>query len=502
MRMGLGFLTANHVLDIVAWRCQVVRGEYGDVTEQPSEGDSSGQGTYRRISRRRLLQATGGALAVGAGAAALYRGVALIAPPVRQAVRPPKGGYPLGQYQIADYGVRVRPDPASAVDVVIPPVWNLVITATLTHAPGRREQHRLEAALQAVEAAYPYTPAGVFTLVAYGLPYFRAYVHPELFATYLPRMADDGVTPVLLDAIRFPSDPPSALLETNDIVFHLRSDALDNLHDVQRALFGHSGTLAGQPAPAADIADLVHITSVRTGFVGAGLPRQMAAHAALNVAAQIPPASPLFMGFTSTQQGGEAKEVAVSFDGKRDPLLQPLTTARPGDYFAGGSTLHVSHLFEDLDAWYALSYDERVARMFHLNAVTTPGRITIETHWLNPNTTDIDAQQNQVIGHNEAVQLGSRSPEGQALQLRVDFNTMDALDGDAPAPGLHFLAFTPGSRIFHDSRQGMDATVIAQRHGIPSHANGINAFLRVTRRQNFLAPPRAHRAFPLIELQT
>jgi hypothetical protein len=31
-------------------------------------------------------------------------------------------------------------------------------------------------------------------------------------------------------------------------------------------------------------------------------------------------------------------------------------------------------------------------------------------------------------------------------------------------------------------------------------ANGINAFIQATRRQNFLIPPRAHRAFPLLEL--
>ena len=472
------------------------------MADQQSDGQSSPHGRRTRISRRRLLQATGGVLAVGAGAAALYKGLALIAPPTRQAVEPPRGGYPRGQYQIADYGVRVRPDPESAVDVVIPPVWNLVITATLTLAPGRREQQRIEAALRAVERAYAYAPAGVFVLVAYGLPYFRAYVRQNLFMTHVPRMADDATTPVLLDAIRFPSDPPSTLLEANDIVFQFRSDMLGNLRDVQRALFERSGMLAGQSAPAADIADLFHVTSVRTGFVGAGLPHQMAEHAALRVAAEIPPAAPLFMGFTSTQQSGEAKEVAVSFDGKRDPLLQPLTTARPGDYFAGGAALHVSHMFEDLDRWYTLPYEERVARMFHLNAVTTPGRITLETHWLNPNTTEIDAQQHRVIGHNEAVQVGSRSAEGQALQLRVDFNTMDAMDGDAPKPGLHFLAFTSGSRVFHQSRQGMDATVIAQRYGVPSHANGINDFLHVTRCQNFLTPPRSHRAFPLIELQT
>jgi hypothetical protein len=182
----------------------------------------------------------------------------------------------------------------------------------------------------------------------------------------------------------------------------------------------------------------------------------------------------------------------------------PLTTAKLGDYFAGGTALHLSHLIEDLDTWYALSYDERVARMFHLNAATLPGRVTVDTFWINPNTSETDAQQRQVIGHNEAVQRGSRTPEGQALQLRVDFNTMDALDvsGGAPTPGVHFLALTPGAPIFHRSRMGMDATDVAPRYGLAPSANGINAFIRATRRQNFLVPPRRHRAFPLVELHS
>ena len=451
------------------------------------------------MTRRRVLQATGGALALAAGVTALYRGIEALTLAPRRSVASPSGGYPDGQYQIADYGVRVRPDATSSVDVVIPPVWNLVITATLTRVPGIREQQRLEASLRAVEAAYSYAPTGVFALVAYGLPYFRAHVHPDIFAAHLPRMADAGAAPVLLDAVRFASDTPATVLEANEVVFHFRSDSLDHLHDVQRALFG-GGTLAGQHVPAADVADLFHVTSVRTGFVGAGLPRHVATQAGLKVAGQIPAGAPLFMGFTSTQRDGEAHEAAVSFDGKRDPLLQPLTTARPGDYFAGGTALHISHMFEDLDGWYALSYAERVARMFHMNVTTVPGRVTVQTLWVNPNTTEDDAHQRAVIGHNEAVQRSSRSAEGQALQLRVDFNTMDTLDGSAPSPGLHFLAFTAGSQIFHTGRQAMDAGDIAQRYGIASHANGINAFLRVTRRQNFLVPPRRHRAFPLVEL--
>src|SRR5262249_28251620 len=174
---------------------------------QQSKGEPSRQGRPRRISRRRLLQATGGAVAIGAGAAALYGGLALIAPPARRVVGPPRGGYPPGQYQIADYGVRVRPDPESAVDVALPPVWNLVITAKLTRRPGPREQQRLEAALRAVEAAYPYEPAGVFALVAYGLPYFRTHIHPAVFEAHLPHMTravDTSEAPVLLDAIRSP----------------------------------------------------------------------------------------------------------------------------------------------------------------------------------------------------------------------------------------------------------------------------------------------------------
>ena len=207
------------------------------------------------------------------------------------------------------------------------------------------------------------------------------------------------------------------------------------------------------------------------------------------------------MGFTSTQQLGQAKEVAVSFDGRPDPLVKPLTTARPGDYFAGGTAMHLSHLTEDLAQWYALPYDQRARRMFHFDAPAPAGRITVQTRWLNPNTTTIDAQQNHIIGHNEAVQQGSRTPEGQALQLRVDFNTMDPMDSAGATPGVHFVAFSPGSQVFHQSRQGMDAADVAAHYQIPAGANGINNFIHATRRQNFLVPPRPHRAFPLLELR-
>jgi hypothetical protein len=223
-------------------------GENSSVAEEqpPEQAQTAraGAGRSTSLTRRRFLAAAGGGVTA---AAALYAGLALIERPARRVVGPPPGGYPEGQYQIVDYGARAQADPETAVDVIIPPVWNLVITAQLTRPPGRHEQQRLEAALRAVESAYPYSPAGVFALVAYGLPYFRSYVQPEVFAAHLPRMVDSGA-PAVLDAIRFAGDHPSTRLEANDVIFHLRSDTLDNLRDVQHALFARSGTLAGRPA--------------------------------------------------------------------------------------------------------------------------------------------------------------------------------------------------------------------------------------------------------------
>jgi hypothetical protein len=451
------------------------------------------------MNRRRFM-VIAGAGAAGA-AAALYTGVSLVERSARTSAGPPARGYPAGQYQIADYGVRVKADPHSGVDIIVPPVWNVAITARLTRGPGSHERRRLETALQAVESAYPYSPSGVFALVAYGLPYFRAHVAPALLEAHMPRMKDSGDR-ALLDAVRFAGDSPATALEENDILLHLRSDNLSNLRDVQHALLGGSGTLAGRAAPAADLSDLFDVTSVRTGFIGSGLPRRMAEHAGLPFAGQIPADSPLFMGFTSTQRLGQAREQTVAFDRPPDRLLQPLTTASHGDYFAGGTTVHLSHLVENLEAWYALPYAERSRRMFHLNAVAPDNRVTVQTQWLNPNPATVDAREHHVLGHNETVQRGSRTPQGQALQLRVDFNTMDPLDSSSPHPGVHFMAFTPGSEIFHRSRRAMDATTIAGRYAIPHAANGINSFIRASRRQNFLVPPRRHRAFPLTELET
>jgi hypothetical protein len=41
---------------------------------------------------------------------------------------------------------------------------------------------------------------------------------------------------------------------------------------------------------------------------------------------------------------------------------------------------------------------------------------------------------------------------------------------------------------------------LVKRYGVDSSDNGLERFMTVTRRQNFLVPPRRHRAFPMLEL--
>ena len=75
---------------------------------------------------------------------------------------------------------------------------------------------------------------------------------------------------------------------------------------------------------------------------------------------------------------------------------------------------------------------------------------------------------------------------------------------DQPAAGVHFVVFNPSSDDFHRNRLAMDGVLPdGTRLQLPPRARGqgFNSILRTTHRQNFLVPPRRHRAFPLAELE-
>jgi hypothetical protein len=483
-----------------------------------------------RFGRRAFLKRAAG-LALGTiSARGVYGLLDTIHPsgPARAATSVPARG----PEQYAVENVEVIAD--NGVPVIIPPLYHEIVTATIAvaHEAGAlfRAQRRLEQALQAVEAPHAPTAAGLTIVVGWGLPYFRSYLPAALVDAAMPidqqySAASGSRQYALLDAIRFPIDRDEMLLEENELVFLLRSDDQSIIAAAERALFEDQSS-------ESYVGDLFSLTSVRKGFVGRGfgtrsVAKQLALAAGVSGADAIPDAAQLMMGFTSTQVGALAPGKLVSFE-----TMPGVTDQWPSGYFAGGTTMHLSHLFEDLNFWYgSFTPAARVSRMFSPRTHAAPETVTI------PNgANDISSMQQLLgdasagtLGHNAMLQqanrltaaavdnYGTTYAAGTPISLRDDFNTLDNpffwtsrvdLDqwSDRPATGLHFVIFTATSQQFHRMKLAMDGvlpdgTNLRQApYNIPDSANGINQAIRATHRQNFLIPPRAHRSFPLVEL--
>jgi hypothetical protein len=401
------------------------------------------------------------------------------------------------------------------VAVVVPPLHHRIVTAKLTVKPGRlrQAQRRLERALAALDADHEATARGLGITVAWGLPYFLNFV-PSAWAAHAP-LDVRARKRSLLPARRFPSDPRDVVLEDNDVAILLRSDRLAHVTEaatrIARALDG--------------IAD---VTSVRTGFAGGGfdgrrsLPKRMALAAGLPGAERIPDTAELFLGFTSTQR--------AALGPSRIANLETLGYTQRNAYFRGGTHMHLSHLYEDLERWYrGYSFDERVQVAFGTDTRVPPGTQTVKQvrdGAYDPVLIRRQYRHTGVLGHSSGLQTASRlsrnvrAPDGTvykrgtAIPQRADFNTLDnpfawssrpERDRMKPghAAGVHFVAFHPTSDDFHRVRLAMDGVLPdGTRLTFEPHdrAQGFNSVLRTTHRQNFLVPPRAHRSFPLAEL--
>src|SRR6185437_7015251 len=179
-------------------------------------------------------------------------------------------------------------------------------------------------------------------------PYFSGMV-PAQSRAHLPidRRASKSV---LLPSRRFPSDPDTTILESNDVAVLLRSDAREHIDDARKAIFDELG--------------IFELTSIRRGFAGGGftgkqsLPKRMAMAAGVPGADLIPDTSELFLGFTSTQKAGLGPRLIANHE------TLGYVDLRDG-YFHGGTHMHLSHINEDLEAWYLnFDFDERVLTAF------------------------------------------------------------------------------------------------------------------------------------------
>jgi deferrochelatase/peroxidase EfeB len=467
-----------------------------------------------KLTRKQLL---GGAAAGALGAAGIYELVDELAEsPERSAA----GELAAEQHLLAG----MKTFEHEGVEVIEPPLHHQVVTATVRvgRAPEALAAARatLERAIRNLERRYEPTPAGLAVTVAWGRPYFERYV-PALAARHLPvdRRATESAdrpVPALLDAVRFPSDPDDTLLEANDIAILLRSDVREHVADGARGLFD-------------DTAELFELTSIRKGFQGGGftgatsLPKAMATAAGVPGADLIPETAQLFLGFTSTQTHTQGQSAIANFE------TLGLIDLRDG-YFRGGTHMHLSHIHEDLEAWY-LDFDfrERVDTTFRPGQEASDGAQTLpqppEDAAGVPEVED-DFRRVGAIGHGSSIQPTSRLQldirgadgrlylKGSAIPLRADFNTLDNpffwtaspdRDGfdERPSAGVHFVTFNPSSDDFNRNRLAMDGVLPGGKRlelEPRSRAQGLNSVLRTTHRQNFIVPPRSRRSFPLSEL--
>ena len=293
----------------------------------------------------------------------------------------------------------------------MPPLHHQVVTATLRTgeraADLQEAQAELEAALLALDERYEATPAGLGVTVAWGLPYFRRYV-PGQTGAHLPidtraTAATGKTVRALENAVRFPSDPPETVLDENDVAVLFRADSLDSIADGANALFE-------------ELDGMFRVTSIRKGFAGGGfdgsrsLPKQMAMAAGVAGADLIPETAELFLGFTSTQKAGLGPAKIANFE------TLGYVDLRASKYFQHGTNMHVSHLFEDLEAWY-LNFDHRE----RVDTTFRPGLdVPVQTLTVAQGTDDIqtqadvsaDSEATRRIGHSGAIQQSSRLTEG------------------------------------------------------------------------------------------
>ncbi len=343
------------------------------------------------------------------------------------------------------------------IDVRFGPTHTVFATARLARTPTRRDQRTFAAALAMIEASYPWHPSGVITHVAYGRPYFDR-LPPGLVALQMPRLLGDTNRFVLEDAT-----DAGVCAEHNDLLFTLRGDDPLVLADTL-AWLGGSDQLAGRPAASPRFEAGLAFTSSRALFVQVGLPRKVAAAGRLPYQLLIHPRSPRWMGLLDDQGELAAPAPAVTCQGAEGVRL---TTARAGDYFDNAAIQHLSHNILDLRRFYDADDDASVQRVRDLYRVATP-----------------------VTDHVRAANRAAVLAQGRPLHQRVagpGYDSMDVPDG-RPRPKLQLSLFVPTAGHFRRMREDLAAH------------DGLERFVTTTRQQNYLVPPRRHRAFPLLEL--
>jgi hypothetical protein len=414
------------------------------------------------LTRRRFLLGAG--TAVGAAAAAgvgidraLGTGAAAPAvPDVTLAAQP--AGLPARQHAWTAY---LAVDPQGNP---IPPQFDRLLFFDVIGTPTPAYARLLEAALRTLERTFRWMPSGLLFTAGWGPTYF----------TDVLRVAPP------IPAARALSDFEQPAIDDYHLCLHIASDDETRLAEVEAALTGGTPiryhTDAAEPL---DISAALRWRETRTGFVGTGLPAERQRTGGVPGGQPVPGGAPLFMGFKSGLRRNQATEDDVTI---------------PDGLFAGGTTMHASYMRLRLDTWYAqLSQQERVARMYAPQVTEQQVSHFTTDAESDPTLLGQAISRYGVVGHAQTSATARR--KGKPIILRRDFDSTDG--GEA---GLHFVSQQRAIEDFVATRTAMNASGAQLRNPSITDTvnNGINEFIFVTKRGNYLLPARAERSFPLL----
>jgi hypothetical protein len=432
--------------------------------------------------------------------------------------------------------------PARSLDGILmqlPPVNTVFLTGRLLRTPNRTDQAEMARAMNTLEAAYPFSASGLISFVAYGIPYFNRLpggMTGSLVAGNMPRLLSNTSRFALEEAVPSPTDVSPVnpnitklrfnvpvRIETNDVLFTLRSDDQLHVFDAVQWLSG-SNRLNGQTITSPAFGTLLSFTSSRAMFAQIGMPRFVAGQVGLPFKNFINPNSVMWMGFNDQHVSGAGPAPICTFAGNSSARL---TTAVPGNYFDNGGIQHLSHLILDMLQLFDMDtpssppgedgvFTERVQYMFRSPAPSqgNPDQFTngggpanIENVFKGVNDAlntaqGIGTENNEHrMGHLSTLQRSSRAADGTPMHIRMDGPGFDNMDvpGASKQPKLQFTVFVPTADFFTTMRRNQASLDLQQQFNVPPDDNGLERFLTATRRQNFLVPPRRHRAFPLVE---
>ena len=408
------------------------------------------------LTRRTFLAgagavAVGGIAGCGAGGESASGSVAI--KPVAVGREP--GGLPVRQH--AWDAVLARDQFGNAVS----PKYDRLLFFTVNGRPTPAHARLLEAALRTLERRFPWSHDGLLFTAGWGPSYFE-----KLLGVPSPIPQAQGL-----------SDFEAPSIDDYHLCLHLAGDDAERLAAIEAALL-HDEPLAGASGPL-HIAQALSWQETRTGFVGTGLPAANQEVGGIPPGSPVPASSPLFMGFKSGFVKNQASEDYV--------------TIGEGP-FAQGTTMQVSYMRLRLSSWYQnLSERERVARMY--SPQTTPEQVARFTTDAPPDSNLMSqaASRYGVIGHSQT--SGRARRNGKPLIIRRDFDTIDG--GQA---GLHFVSVQRTIADFVTTRTAMNAAEVQLTAPAITDTvnNGINEFMFVLKRANYILPPRPQRSFPLL----